>query len=302
MKLLVSIFTFILSFSLAAQDLSSEDYIHKFHKMAIAEMHTYGIPASITLAQGILESGNGNSMLSVKSKNHFGIKCHKGWTGKKVYHDDDEEQECFRKYKKVSDSYRDHSEFLKNRDRYADLFTYKITDYKAWATGLKKAGYATHPEYATKLISLIERYDLAQYDLASKSGKRKVKKPKRKNRKEIFKSINGLKYVMASEGDDFDIIATQQSLWMWQVLEFNDLKKDKILREGERVYLEFKKNRSKSEFHLVEEGETLYSISQHHGLRLEKLSHKNRMNADSKLEVGQKIFLRKRKSKNYSAE
>ena len=302
MKLLFSLFTFIFYFSLVAQDFSSEDYIHKFHKMAIVEMQAYGIPASITLAQGILESGNGNSELSVKSRNHFGIKCHKGWTGKKVYHDDDEEQECFRKYKKVSDSYRDHSEFLKTRDRYSDLFTYKITDYKAWATGLKKAGYATHPEYATKLISLIERYDLAQYDTVSKFVKRKVNKPKRRDRKEIFKSLNGLKYVLSLPGDDFDQIATEQSLWLWQLLEFNDLKENKSLKNGERVYLEFKKNRSKSDFHLVEEGETLYIISQQHGLRLAKLECKNRLKSDYKLEVAQKIFLRKRKPKNYSAE
>tara|TARA_B110000879_G_C11046515_1_gene460990 strand:+ start:165 stop:1073 length:909 start_codon:yes stop_codon:yes gene_type:complete len=302
MKLLFSLFTFIFYFSLVAQDFSSEDYIHKFHKMAIVEMQAYGIPASITLAQGILESGNGNSQLSVKSRNHFGIKCHKDWTGKKVYHDDDEEQECFRKYKKVSDSYRDHSEFLKTRDRYSDLFTYKITDYKAWATGLKKAGYATHPEYATKLISLIERYDLAQYDTVSKFVKRKVNKPKRRDRKEIFKSLNGLKYVLSLPGDDFDKIATEQSLWLWQLLEFNDLKENKSLKNGERVYLEFKKNRSKSDFHLVEEGETLYIISQQHGLRLAKLECKNRLKSDYKLEVAQKIFLRKRKPKNYSAE
>ena len=302
MKLLFSVVTIIFSFSLVAQDLSSEDYIHKFHKMAIAEMHEYGIPASITLAQGILESGNGNSVLSVKSRNHFGIKCHKGWTGKKVYHDDDEQQECFRKYKKVADSYRDHSEFLKNRERYADLFTYKITDYKSWARGLKKAGYATHPEYATKLISLIERYDLGQYDTASKSGKRKVKKPRRKDRKEIFKSANGLKYVLSNIGDTYDVIATEQSLWMWQLLEFNDLDLDVILKKDVRVYLEFKKKRSKSEFHLVEEGETLYAISQLHGLRLAKLEHKNRLERGEVIEIGQKIFLRKRKPKNYSAE
>jgi hypothetical protein len=302
MKLLFSVVTIIFSFSLVAQDLSSEDYIHKFHKMAIAEMHVYGIPASITLAQGILESGNGNSVLSVKSRNHFGIKCHKGWKGKKVYHDDDEEQECFRKYKKVADSYRDHSEFLKNRERYADLFTYKITDYKSWARGLKKAGYATHPEYATKLISLIERYDLGQYDTASKKGKRKVKKPKRKDRKEIFKSENGLKYVLSNLGDTYDMLATEQSLWMWQLLEFNDLDLDVILQKDERVYLEFKKKRSKSEFHLVEEGETLYTISQLHGLQLAKLEHKNRLEWGEGIEIGQKIFLRKRKPKNYSAE
>ena len=302
MKLLFSVITFLFSCSLFAQGKTSEDYIHKFHKMAIAEMHEYGIPASITLAQGILESGNGNSELSVKSRNHFGIKCHKGWTGKKVYHDDDEAQECFRKYKKVSESYRDHSEFLKNRARYSELFTYKITDYKSWAKGLKKAGYATHPEYADKLISLIERYDLDQYDIATKTGKRKVEKPKRKLRREIHKSENGLKYVLVAANDDLDKIATEQSLWLWQVLEYNDLVKEVALAEGDRVYLEFKKNRSLSDFHSVEEGESLHSISQLHGIRLAKLAKRNRMDLKTKLSPGQKLFLRKRKPKNYSAE
>lgn len=301
MRRLVYLLVTLIGCSLSAQEMSSEDYIQKFHEIAIDEMHSYGIPASITLAQGILESGNGNSELSIKSKNHFGIKCHKGWTGKKVYHDDDEENECFRKYKKVADSYRDHSEFLKNRDRYAFLFDYKMTDYKSWARGLKKAGYATHPEYAERLISLIERYDLAQYDKATKSGKRKVKKPKRKERKEIHKSANGLKYVLSNEGDNFDRIATEQSLWLWELLEFNDREKDERLAEGVIVYLEFKKTKSKSEFHIVEQGETLYSISQVHGIQLAKLRHKNRLSKDQDVKVGQKLFLRKRMPKNYSA-
>ena len=302
MKLFFSLLGLLVSFYASAQDSNSEQYIRNFHKMAISEMHSYSIPASITLAQGILESGNGKSELAVKSKNHFGIKCHKGWNGRKVYHDDDKEQECFRKYKKVSDSYRDHSEFLKNRDRYAFLFKYKMTDYKSWAKGLKKAGYATHPKYAEKLISLIERFDLAQYDTASKSGKRKVKKPKRKHRKKVFKTENRLKFVLADAGDNFDIIATEHSLWLWQLLEFNDLVADKILDVNDRVYLEFKKNRSRTEFHLVEEGETLYSIAQLHGLRLAKLYHKNRLEIGAQLKVGQSVFLRKRKPRNYSVE
>jgi len=277
MKSLVYLFIILITFSVSAQELSSEDYIQKFHEIAIDEMHSYGIPASITLAQGILESGNGNSQLSKKSKNHFGIKCHKGWAGKKVYHDDDEENECFRKYKKVSDSYRDHSEFLKNRDRYAFLFDYKMTDYKSWAKGLKKAGYATNPHYADKLIELIERFDLAQYDNASKSGKRKVKKPKRKERKKVRKSENGLKYVLSDEGDDFDKIAREHSMWMWELLKFNDVKSNQNLSHGIVVYLEQKKSKSKTEFHIVEKGETLYSIAQLHGVQLAKLRHKKKL-------------------------
>lgn len=295
MRRLVYLFIALFSISVVAQEATSEDYIRKYHKIAIDEMHAYGIPASITLAQGILESGNGNSDLAHKSKNHFGIKCHKNWSGRKVYHDDDAKNECFRKYRKVSNSYRDHSEFLKNRDRYAFLFDYKMTDYNAWAKGLKKAGYATHPEYAEKLINLIERFDLAQYDQASKSGNRKVKKPKRRDRKEIFKSENGLKYVLAETGDTYDIIATEQSLWMWELLVFNDCEKDQQLAQGDLVYLEMKKKKAKSEFHIVKEAETLHFISQLHGIQLTKLQYKNRLKKDQNIQVGKKLFLRKRK-------
>ncbi len=302
MRRLSYLFALIFQMTVVAQNNTSEDYIRIYHQLAIDEMHAYGIPASITLAQGILESGNGNSVLSKKSKNHFGIKCHKGWTGRKVFHDDDEKDECFRKYKKVSDSYRDHSEFLKNRSRYEFLFDLKMTDYKSWAKGLKKAGYATHPEYAEKLIKLIERYDLAQYDKASKKGKRKVKKPKRRDRKIIYKSQNGLKYVLSDKGDSFDKLALEQSMWMWEILEYNDKVNDEILVEGSIVYLEPKKKKAKIDYHIFESGETLYEISQHYGIQLAKLKHKNRVNNSTVFNNGQKIFLRKRKPKNYSAE
>ncbi|MDA1210617.1 MAG: glucosaminidase domain-containing protein [Bacteroidetes bacterium] len=139
-------------------------YVETFAPIAIDEMRLYGIPASITLAQGILESGSGNGTLALKANNHFGIKCHTTWTGERVYHDDDELGECFRKYSDVKYSYRDHSLFLTQRSRYADLFKLKISDYQGWAKGLKKAGYATDPKYPDKLISLIERFDLWQYD------------------------------------------------------------------------------------------------------------------------------------------
>ena len=296
MRALGYLFIILCSISVVAQEATTEDYIRKYHKIAIDEMHSYGIPASITLAQGILESGNGNSDLAHKSNNHFGIKCHKNWSGRKVYHDDDAKNECFRKYRKVSDSYRDHSEFLKNRDRYAFLFDYKTTDYAAWAKGLKNAGYATHPEYAEKLINLIERFDLALYDRAS-NGKRKVKKPKRRERKKIYKSENGLKYVLAETGDNYDIISTELSLWMWELLSFNDCEKDQQLAQGDVVYLEMKKKKAKSEYHIVKEDETLHFISQLHGMKLASLQFKNRLKKDQNIQVGQKLFLRKRKSR-----
>lgn len=154
-------------------------YIDNYSGIAKEEMVQYGIPASITLAQGILESGAGRAELSKKSNNHFGIKCHKGWTGGRVYHDDDELQECFRKYNDPKYSYRDHSLFLTQRSRYADLFTYRKDDYESWAKGLRKAGYATDPKYPQKLIRIIEKYELYTYDeeVLGKKSKKKKEKP-----------------------------------------------------------------------------------------------------------------------------
>ena len=160
---------FLFSSILAVAQNKTESYISKYSSAAIAEMEIYGIPASITLAQGILESGNGESRLAVDGKNHFGIKCHSNWNGKRIIEDDDEKGECFRKYSKVSESYRDHSLFLTERGRYSFLFEYNKTDYKKWAKGLKKAGYATNPKYPTLLIDLIEKYDLSRFDKGTKS-------------------------------------------------------------------------------------------------------------------------------------
>ena len=159
------LFFLFLFFSLLGFSQSkTESYISKYSSVAVDEMNKYSIPASITLAQGILESGNGESRLAVDGKNHFGIKCHSNWNGKTIVVDDDEKGECFRKYSKVAESYRDHSLFLSERGRYSFLFTYKKSDYKKWAKGLKKAGYATNPKYASLLIDLIEKYELYNYD------------------------------------------------------------------------------------------------------------------------------------------
>ena len=165
MKKCVFILLLFASFLVVAQN-KTERYIEKYQSVAIAEMDRYGIPASITLAQGILESGNGESRLALDGKNHFGIKCHENWKGKTIIEDDDEKGECFRKYSKAADSYRDHSLFLTERGRYSFLFEFQKTDYKAWAKGLKKAGYATNPKYPKLLIDLIEKYDLSRFDNA----------------------------------------------------------------------------------------------------------------------------------------
>ena len=151
------------------------EYIEIFGPVAQGEMETFRIPASITLAQGLLESGNGSGRLALEANNHFGIKCHTGWNGKRIYHDDDRKGECFRVYQNPISSYRDHSLFLTERRRYAFLFDFNPTDYKAWARGLKKAGYATDPKYPQKLISLIERYQLDRFDKQIKFKKRKKK-------------------------------------------------------------------------------------------------------------------------------
>jgi len=166
-----SLFFIFLSVVCANAQSKTENYISKYSSAAVDEMERYGIPASITLAQGILESGNGESRLAVEGKNHFGIKCHSNWNGETIIEDDDEKGECFRKYDKVADSYRDHSLFLTERGRYSFLFEYKRTDYKKWAKGLKKAGYATNPKYPSLLIDLIERYELYTYDKGEQSDK-----------------------------------------------------------------------------------------------------------------------------------
>lgn len=162
MKYFLFLFSLLLGLSVFSQS-KTDLYIEKYAELAVSEMQEFGIPASITLSQGILESGNGESYLATQGKNHFGIKCH-GWEGEEIFADDDAENECFRKYKRVKQSYRDHSEFLTTHSRYSSLFDLKITDYKGWAKGLKKAGYATSPTYADKLISIIERYDLQRFD------------------------------------------------------------------------------------------------------------------------------------------
>ena len=184
-------------------------YIKKYAPLAVLEMYKYNIPASVTLAQGILESGNGRSQLASKSNNHFGIKCHTGWKGAKVYHDDDEKGECFRKYKYVQSSYKDHSEFLSGRRRYASLFKLRKSDYKGWAKGLKKAGYATDKKYPKKLIKIIEEYKLYEFDKFREKDLKKLKKET--NKKQTKTAINSKKstqeFYKVKKGDTLYSIA-----------------------------------------------------------------------------------------------
>jgi flagellum-specific peptidoglycan hydrolase FlgJ len=202
-------------------------YIRKYAPLAVLEMHKYDIPASITLAQGILESGNGRSQLASKSNNHFGIKCHVGWKGQKVYHDDDEKGECFRKYKFVETSYKDHSEFLSGRRRYANLFKLRKSDYKGWAKGLKKAGYATDKKYPKKIIKIIETYNLYEFDKFTKKDLKrgKIEKPKKRNTKPK-KSIP--EYYQVKKGDTLYSIARKFKTTVALIKEVNGLKNNSL--------------------------------------------------------------------------
>ena len=191
-------------------------YVALYAPIAQKEMKSYGIPASITLAQGILESGMGYGRLAVEGNNHFGIKCHKGWNGKRIYHDDDEKGECFRVYTKVENSFRDHSLFLKDRSRYAFLFDIKTSQYKAWAKGLKKAGYATDPKYPDKLISLIERFDLTRFD----KKYRMLEKPKKKT---VIQRVHTVK-----KGDTLYSVSKQYNVTVERIIELNKIQNQTI--------------------------------------------------------------------------
>ena len=192
MKNILFISSLFLVFILKGQN-KTTNYINKYKSLAISEMNEFGIPASITLAQGILESGNGESRLAVEANNHFGIKCHTNWDGETIFADDDEKNECFRKYSTVEESFRDHSLFLSTRDRYQFLFNYKKTNYRKWARGLKEAGYATNPKYASSLIKIIKNNNLSKYDISTADEK-----------KIFFSNIYGFPYLIGFGLNYFD--------------------------------------------------------------------------------------------------
>ncbi|MCF8331438.1 MAG: glucosaminidase domain-containing protein [Bacteroidales bacterium] len=308
------------------------EYIEKYKVIAIKKRLEYKIPASITLAQGLLESGNGNSPLAVNANNHFGIKCHKGWTGKTYHQDDDAKDECFRKYDNPAESFEDHSLFLTTRSRYNFLFNYDVTEYKKWAKGLKKAGYATNPSYAHLLIDLIERYDLHTYDTMTiseaKKGNKKsvsheiiagnanirqeinhenknqfaeVKDPgeaKVGTNELMVKRKNRIKYVIARKGDNPDVIAEELDMWTWQIRKYNELDGKRTIDAGDIVYLQPKRRKGSEKYHTVQEGETMYEISQKYGIKLKHIYKKNHMEEGTEPNVGQKLWLRRKKPQN----
>ena len=283
------------------QRMSTAEYVDKYKDIAIEKMNSYGIPASITLAQGILESGTGNSELALKANNHFGIKCGKSWTGPSVAHDDDAVGECFRKYSSVEESYRDHSIFLRESPRYASLFNLPKTDYEGWAKGLKAAGYATNPMYAQMLIDLIGRYKLYEYDVPQMAGGIFGSKvfigegnaPTPMMRVGLtWGRCNGVKYVVAREGDTYAALAEKLRLPLHRLLKFNDLPQTQPIKAGERIYIQRKKSSSERQTrHIVRAGETSHSISQEFGIKLSSLKAKNRQLKKSPPVVGQTIKL-----------
>ena len=297
-------------------------YINNYKDLAMAEMQRSGVPASITLAQGILETEAGRSNLVMRSNNHFGIKCKSSWTGEKVYHDDDAKGECFRKYQSAEDSYRDHSDYLAQTPRYAHLFKLDPADYKAWSHGIRAAGYATNPKYAYILIKYIETYSLNDYtliamgritgpDMAIAAGgtgtsgayldsptSKSVADPKAVDKNEMnyplgeFR-INDTKVIWAAPGTSLKDVARKYALTVDWLQEFNDLpSSQETVVNGQLLYLQRKRKQGSKEFRLFAEGDDLYSIAQEEGIRLESLLKYNQLSMEMKPAIGEKLYLK----------
>ena len=304
--LIIFLCTF-LSLNVNAQRLTPEQYVAAYKDLAIREMKRMGVPACITLAQGLLETEGGNSALLMRSNNHFGIKCKSNWSGESTSHDDDALGECFRVYKNAEDSYRDHSNFLKGSDRYAFLFKLDPADYKGWAYGLKKAGYATNPNYPQILIKNIEKYNLQEYSLealgevpvfdASKfSNDPEVKILAVDNETENAPSntevaINGCKALRATKGTSLLAIATNYNIPLSKLLEINDLQNDGLLSKDQIIFLQKKQARGAQAFYISAKDESLYDIAQKNGILLKNLEEYNSLQQADILTEGTKVNL-----------
>jgi hypothetical protein len=301
MKRYLFFLVFILSFlSVGAQtrwNAQYQEYVDQWSSVAIEQMNRYRIPASITLAQGLLESGAGRSELAREGNNHFGIKCHNGWTGPTVYKDDDQRNDCFRSYKTARESYEDHSRFLVNGRRYQSLFSLKMTDYKGWARGLKAAGYATNPKYADRLIEIIEVYKLYEYD------KGKVVRGEADRRDGAVNAVmrdvyifNDRYYVLARRGDTYRTIGDDMGVSYRKLAKYNERDKNDQLEDGEIVWLEKKARKAPKQYkgvpHIVQPGESMYSIAQYYGIRLERLYKMNDLGPDYSIRVGDQLRVR----------
>ncbi len=314
------LFFALLPLSIFAQRITPEEYVLTYKDIAMREMRNYKIPASITLAQGLLESGAGNSALAREAKNHFGIKCHKGWEGDTYYLDDDEKDECFRKYKNADESFKDHSEFLSTRSRYSALFDLEITDYKGWAKGLKAAGYATNPKYAQLLIDRIELYDLTKYDqiaLGTRTDDNQTPEIEPEDEllelayspsdRSVFELVdmtadkrfiyenNGVRFVYAKEGETPESMAKEFGVKYKRLCEYNLLKRpdETVFHGGDVVYLSKLKSKNwKAKKHTVQEGETLRDVALRFAVKPGKIIRKNGLKEGAKLHNGQELWLR----------
>jgi len=314
---------FCLIFCTASAQYTENDiynYIEQYRGLAIEKMQTHGIPASITLAQGILESAAGTSELAVKANNHFGIKCHSSWNGATYYKDDETSNECFRKYEKAEDSYRDHSEFLKAR-RYQPLFALPSTDYKGWAEGLKECGYATNPKYPERLTGLIEKYRLSRYDTLALNGTvtgrdsfqiepeivtDSLKHPGMPVQvsypyaKRVVYAHNGSYFVIAGKNDTYLDIAISVQQPLYRIRKYNDLLvRNYEPKEGEWVYIEKKAKYSNDypQHTVISDTETLRSICQKYGCRMSSIMTINQLERNALLKKGQIIVLQSNKRK-----
>lgn len=283
----------------AQKKMTPEEYIMTFKDDAIKEMYLHKVPACITLAQAMLESGCGNSNLCKSANNHFGIKCHKEWGGESFIMDDDSSNECFRKYENVLDSYSDHSLFLFSRSRYSQLFELPLNDYKGWCYGLKAAGYATDPKYPERLIQLIEKHKLQDISIIESTPKQNfpshdVIKPNMAIR-EVYR-FNHIRFVIVKENDSPSKIALGFNVELDKLLEYNDMSKFDKLSYGQKIYIEKKRRKALEPYHVVQKNETLKSISQLHGIRLNMLCKKNKLKPEAKLKIGDVLYLRQKKS------
>ncbi len=319
MKKTVFLLITFIAFSqiLFAQYMTAAEYIATYKDIAIREMKRMGVPAAISLAQGLLETENGNSDLVKKSNNHFGIKCKSTWTAGSVSHDDDAAGECFRVYKNAEDSYRDHSNFLRAHSRYAFLFKLDPRDYKGWAYGLRKAGYATNPQYPAILIKNIEDNNLQQYTLeavdevpvfdASKysddpedkgisdvpESKGQNDEPANTGASGLSKlTINGSKALFVPKGTSLLAIASQNNINLSRLLEINDLQKDGLLDKDQYIFLEKKQKEGNRDYYIVQQNETLYDVAQKNGIVLQSLCDYNKISAANNIYPGTKILLR----------
>ncbi|MGB0869824.1 MAG: glucosaminidase domain-containing protein [Flavobacteriales bacterium] len=311
---------FFVSASSFAQNFPHKDYINKFASYAYQEMQESGVPASITLAQGILESGNGKSELSTNGFNHFGIKCKTSYTGKVMFLDDDDKDDCFRVYESVLDSYKDHSSFLRKNQRYQFLFNLDKKDYKGWARGLKKAGYATNPKYANLLIDIIENNKLnlidksiqkwlnAVNDYHNQSNSdtniediviaTEVDEVVQDNQSEdrkyarVYTNKNGSVFVLAKPGDTFEGLKNRHDVWISELKRFNELEASPVYKGGEKIYIRPKKNKASIKEYVVKSKDSLYSIAQEYGIKQKKILRRNKLKSAHQIKAGMRLKLR----------